>query len=328
LYTIGGGDVWVGRSNLLDTGSLWIHTYRSAASHFNGDGELHIRFSSNQGTTWSSEDMTPTGVTVTGFPIDGHGAGNDAAEGVLVKAPNGDILCLVREELASGSGGTYLWRSTDGGGTWADGGKINSDNSLLMGGQAIVVGSDIYASFWVDAGADQAPPFKSTLYKSSDNGTTWVAVSDITSTSDATDESGLIWLGGDTLLAVMRESAATKTFLRASADLGATWGPMIDVTAIFGVLQRPKFTRINERIYLHARERHSDDNNYNVIWYSDANGAVNSWQGPFRVNATPASDIAYGDLLQRANGDLYVLHYEGPNPYDSSIIQTVLAVSR
>lgn len=229
----------------------------------------------------------------------------------------------MREELTSAANGTYQYRSSDGGITWADEGKINNDSPLLMGGQAVNVGSVIHATFWIDSGANLIAPFKTTLHKSADNGATWTWVSDVTSTADGTDESGLIWLGGTTLLVAIRESAATKTYFRTSSDLGLTWGPLTDKTANFGVLQRPKFRYVGSRLYLFARSYKVGGSDL-VIFASDDNGT--SWGAGYKFNGMAISDCGYGDVLERANNDLYMVWYEGDSPYDTAIYAYVMGV--
>ena len=328
LYTASGSDPWLGRSNLLELANgTWLHFYRSAAAHFSaGDGSLHVRFSTTQGASWTSEDVKLGGGAVTGFPIAGHST-YDATEGYPILAPNGDLLLLVREESTTAANGTYVWRSTDSGATWTDEGQINSVDTLLMGGQAAIVDGVIYITCWVMPNLDQTPPYYTKLLKSTDSGTTWTLVSAVSSTSEATGEEALLWLGGDSLLCILRHNSNTKTHMRQSDDLGATWGDITDIAGEIGVLQRPKLRRIGSRIYLHARDYLGGSNN-DVIWYNDANGVAGYWQGPFNVNTSAQSDIAYGDLLERDDGDLYVLHYEGASAYDTSIIQTVLTVNR
>mgnify|MGYP006286971691 CR=1 FL=1 len=299
---------WLGRPLLLEKEGFWILVYRKANQHtFSHDSRLHIRFSKNQGDSWTDEDVYIDGSPVSGFPIKGH-SDFEVAGGCLAKAPNEDLILLVREER--GVNGTYVWRSKDGGMSWADEGQINGDNTLLMGGQVVVVGEDLYASFWADPDADFSPPYKTVLYKSRDNGLSWKHLSDIA--SGGTDESALAYLGEKEILAVLRDTDSAETYFRKSKDLGQSWGPLEVATDSLGVLQRPKlrvFPNEPERVYLFGRDSLPGNQNKTVVYYSDDGGF--SWSFKFYPEENSYLDAGYCDMLRRTNGVFYMLSYAG-----------------
>ncbi|MBI2098580.1 MAG: exo-alpha-sialidase [Candidatus Wildermuthbacteria bacterium] len=308
---------WLGRPTLLNLDNAWILVYRKARFHsLDPQSSLHIRFSEDQGKTWTREDTFLNGRSIDGFPIIPHPSKEnvsgivDASEGELVKTPNGTLLLLVREE-GTPHNGTYVWRSRDKGAHWEEEGKINSDNTLLMGGQVVNVGNDLYGTFWVDENADYDPPFRTTLYRSSDDGISWVHVSDVT--LNGTGESALMYLGGSEFLTVMGDdSKGEKTYLRRSFDLGKTWGMLQDATSIFGALQRPKlqlFADEPNRLYLYGRNQLGEVDDYTVLYYSNDKGAT--WSNGFYLDTTSYADTGYATLAKREDGTFYMLSYGG-----------------
>src|SRR5690606_26975607 len=83
---------------------------------------------------------------------------------------------------------------------------------------------------------------KCMLYKSSDNAATWTKVSDITDYEDITWESGVCWLGGTTILSVMRTSALNEAGakVRISNDLGQTWSDLPNIAISSKGLHQPR----------------------------------------------------------------------------------------
>ena len=303
---------WLGRPALLDLDDMWVLVYRKARSHgLDPQSSLHIRFSKDQGKSWTKENMFLNGHRVNGFPIVPHPPKEntfdlvDVSEGELVKTPNGTLLLLVREE-GTPHNGTYVWRSRDKGANWEEEEKINSDNTLLMGGQVVNVGNDLYGTFWVDENADYDPPFRTTLYRSSDDGISWAHVSDVT--LNGTDESALMYLGGSEFLVVMGDdSKGEKTYLRRSFDLGKTWGMLQDATSIFGALQRPKlqlFADEPNRLYLYGRNQLGEVDDYTILYYSNDKGAT--WSNGFYPDTTSYVDTGYATLLKRSDDTFYI----------------------
>jgi len=69
LWTGTGSTDWLGRPVLLDDGSKWIVIYRQGAQHaYDAASVFHIRFSTDQGATWTAEDTYIGGGAVAGAP--------------------------------------------------------------------------------------------------------------------------------------------------------------------------------------------------------------------------------------------------------------------
>lgn len=327
LWSGSGMTDWLGRPVLLVLADgTWLAAYRQGSQHNYDDASVfHLRFSDDEGATWTAADTLLGGGTVTGAPFSRHGT-NAVADAILMPAPNGDILLHVGE-INSGANpvGTWQYRSTDGGATWTAGGLINSDTEIFSGQDYVVIGGVIFVLFWKDASSD-GQPNQTLLYSSGDNGTTWALVSAVTTTTDNTGEAGLVHLGGDTLLCILRDHASnTNTYQRISTDLGQTWGTLTNVTGIFGVFHRPRMRSVGNRVYLYGRDLAAAAERLTVLWYSDDQGMT--WEGPYYLNTTAFADGGYCDLLRRSNGQLYLLTYEGSSEA-ASVVEYVLTVNR
>lgn len=329
LFSGTGSTDWLGRPSLCDLGTgVWAMTYRVAAQHANnGDGVVHIRFSTDEGANWSAEDTFTNGSAVTGAPFTPTAAW-DASDSIIFLAPNGNLLLHILEQSNTSMLGTRQRRSTNGGATWTDEGIINSDATILGAQDFKLVGSDIYITTWSDPNTNQTTPFQTQLYKSTNSGTSWSKVSDITSTTDNTDEAGLAYLGGSTFYTVIRDSPKTKTWARTSTDLGLNWGSLVDITATtpaFGIMHRPRFRQFAETLLLYGRNYIDSTHEQIEVFVSTDRGA--SWAGPFLLDATVYADCGYGDVLQRANGQYYMANYAGTTA-TASIVEYIFTVTQ
>lgn len=202
--------------------------YSGASKHYTYDGSLHIRFTTDYGTTWTAEDKFTDGSSVSGFPMTPTGSATDAQEGRLILAPNGDLLLHMWHKTAIDTTfGTYQSRSTDGGKTWSTPAAIDftnnaNDTLIYTTDDYFVVGSVIYlgARQWSNAAEDQG---KCIFVKSTDNGVTWDYLSDITTFTLGSSEVGLEYLGNDFIVAVLRNMTTSATYKAYSHDRGLTW---------------------------------------------------------------------------------------------------------
>lgn len=323
---IGNSD-WYGRPHLVNNGGIWPMIYREATSHQpRAAAVFHIRFSNDEGSSWTADDMKLGGSSVTGFPISGYDASDALSDGILIVAPNGDLLVHIASNEVDGGDnpigrlGTRQWRSTNGGESWSDEGKI-ANNEVCGAQDYFVSGSDIYISAVIDGGADYSPPYKDALYKSTNNGASWSKVSDITSTTDNTGEAGIEYLGNNTILAVIRDSDNLKTHQRTSTDMGSSWGSLEDISNQVGIFQRARLHKYNGRVYAIGRDWVGGyDTQYTALYYSDDSG--DNWHGPFYPDENSYGDAAYCEMIRRTDGVFYLLSYAGTQD-DADIMEYV-----
>ena len=315
LLFSGTGDAdWVGRGRLVEHGPTWIFVYVQSGQHgFDKSQIMHVRFSTDEGSTWTEADTLPDGTPVRGAPLVSHDDDCEVAEGVLVVCPNGDLLLHAMERTPEISRGTYQYRSADGGRSWRDEGKVLGKDTLRVALGHTIVGEAIYLPMLESARADtrRVGPLDVDLYRSVDGGKTWRLVGRIAAGDEGVNETGIAHLGGRTLVAVHRTNAEDRTRLRRSDDLGRTWGPLVDLGPGVGAVQQPQLKRFADephRLYLFGRERIEEYVQRNALWYSDDQGK--SWT-KIPLDERALVDTGYGDALKRTDGALCYLAYRG-----------------
>ncbi len=334
-----GADDWAARASIKrrpSDNALVLAYYRGSA-HAANAGALHIRFSNDNGATWTAIDTKLGGGAVTGFPMNPPvTAGQDAGEPQLYVCPNGDLLIhMWRVDYAVSMGGTYQSRSSDGGHTWSTPALVSwgisgvSDTIVFATDDEFVWDRVIYAGARVYTGGAGGTPSRSILVKTDDNGESWSKVSTIMDNNegDSPDfggqEVGLEYVGNNTIVAMIRDNPHTKSYKRISTDMGVTWGALTNVTSTVGIAGRQ---RVYTRSHLqgHAgswkdpvlfmsgfvhQNPPSSQTRRNAIWVSPDRGAT--WDGPHYVDSS-TEDAGYGDLFWDAtNSRLVFVVYQG-----------------
>ena len=332
---------WFGRPSLTARpDGTWVMVFRDAPGHRpSTDSSFRVAFSTDDGDTWTDDDTTPDGDAVEGFPHTRPDA--DVSDGT-VKFHRGDLLFHVTEELEpfddeeTPRDRTRQLRSTDGGRSWTDEGILDpagiTSESLLLG-QDDAVHPETGALYeGVNfRGTDRSDPHKkSGVVRTDDGGRSWEYVGDVTDFEDRTGEIGLTFVGG-TLLAVLRDTEADRTYLRRSEDGGETWGPLGDATDSLGVFQRVRpYTpgdigsdaHHDEWLYAVGRHVVGDrpaivaDRQFTAVATSPDAGET--WYGPFALD--DYGDSAYCDVPARPDGDLYLVTYGGPDGTDADLL--------
>jgi len=328
---------WFGRATIKRLASgILVLCYREGPSHStSGLAEIHIRFSDDNGDTWSDEDKYLDDSPITGFPMnpDPRNEDEEANSPWLYLAPNGNlILHMWRVSYGVSMNGTYQSVSTDGGETWGatsaiDFDGIADDLKTFSTNDDFVLDGVIYAIAitYLDLGEDEG---QASLIKSEDNGANWAKVSTICDFAEGPEgtgacEGGLEYLGNNKIIAVLRHAGAKATLQRFSDDLGQTWGDLKDWQLAFTVCSRH---RVYTRAHLKGEANWWEDpvlimcgfvhTTYgsgfprrNAIWVSKNRGAA--WFGPYYVD-DETGDAGYGDLFYDSTNDQYVLvSYQG-----------------
>lgn len=302
---------WLGRPRLLDDGTKWICAYRVGASHSAGAlDRVCIRFSTDEGATWTDENVFTDGNPVSGAPLyldPQYVAGPDA----ICKAPNGDLLIFVPH--GGGYGGTHVWRSTDSGASWADDGSIGPYNTDTVP-NVLVLGSDIYAVCY-------AGGYNCDLAKSSDNGLNWSLVEHVVVEADGfnTNEYSLSNPSGSKFLVVMRNYDSIHTYQKISRDLGLNWDPATTSDEI-GIIHRPITAMFDAiRVYLVGRDyANGASHEKTIICYSDDGGS--NWVARTELQTSDQFDCGYADMLMRTDGTIYIVDYIGTYDYAAATI--------
>ena len=313
LFTAPSGETnnWLGRASMIDVSpSLWIAVYRSGIDHNDGGGDLqHIRFSDDEGVTWSKRDTLIDGTTpVSNWPLVMHATTTNASVGPIFVALNGDIIVHQYEEQPTGHK-TYQWRSTDDGETWADEGIILPTN-IIGEEDYTIIPTGANAGIYIVARDFVSGFEESRIYRSVDNGTSWVFRGSSEIQIDA-NELGIVWLGGDTLLIVMKTSDQSATYRYYSYDAGATWTARQDITSQVGLMNKPRLSMFNDTLYLHGRFTIPSLGRATTVLHRSVDDGLTWTQGFYPDSLVQHWDCGYGDILKRSNGDIYMMYYAG-----------------
>ena len=217
----------------------WVLTYRKGTGHVNVPLVI-LRRSQDKGKTWSPE--------VTYFDT----SGPDPA---LVRTPDGDLI-LEFDKLDSNSvAGAAYSRSVDNGITWGPFTFFSQpvDKHFAFAPSFFGNGSVMYAASYGTSSFDtnDSPYF----LQSVDDGHTWTDVSELRNPGDpGLNETTIMQVGGQSLLAMMRAADSVNTYGSFSTDLGQTWGPIIPYTQQVGVIQGPQLIQAGNALVLLGRE--------------------------------------------------------------------------
>jgi hypothetical protein len=301
LWSTSGAKDWLGWPQLRKTGTTWIMTYVASTGHTDPDLTtiIHIRFSNDEGATWTNEDTKLGGGAVTGFPMLAHNPLLRTLGGILIVCPNGDLLFHQYDNTA----GSFQWRSVDGGGTWVDEGLI-LDSRFISLDDYQIDGTDIYIT--INYTNNSGEPWINRLYKSTNNGTTWTMVSGFETNGD---ESGLVIAPNGNFIIVMRDVNKLVTYQFVSTDRGLTWGTKTVRPELY-ILQRPRMSLDGSGgIILHGRNYIDDNLQTNILYYSNDNGVT--WGRRFMPDTTLVSDGNYNGYIIKGDGTYYMVTYSG-----------------
>jgi hypothetical protein len=317
---------WWGRASIKRRADgVLVMLYRRGSVHFVNDGALHIKFSADNGATWTAEDTNLDASAVGGFPMNPSTltAGQDAGEPWLYLAPNGDLVVhMWRIDYGVSMGGTWQARSTDGGQNWDASEQVAfgisgvDDDIIFATDQDFVLNGTTYTGARIYSGGADGTPSSMILIKNPTRDLaigSWSKVSTIMSASEGSgshggQEVGLTYLGNNRIIAMLRDNDQTKSYRRFSDDLGLTWGTLTDMTSTMGIAGRQRVYTVSQLLGLpgwwkdprlimvgfdHMTPGSSADRR-NTVWLSHDRGIT--WTAQFYLNTT-TEDGGYGDLF-------------------------------
>jgi hypothetical protein len=335
----GGTLDWIGRPSIWRrSDDALVMVYYRATGHATNDGAVYIRYSDDDGATWTAENTKLAGDgggAVTGFPLNPTvSAGEDAFEPLLMGLSTADeaLLHTWRFNFGAGgsNGGTYQWRTTDGGVTWtSEGGPVawagltpTQNGKTYATDQGVLVGSNLFVGGRVYNDPDEDPT--SLIFSgTTDDGATWTRLATLVSAASlgghGTQEIGFTRVGSRFLGIIRDVAAVTHTYAMVSDDLnGVSWGSLEDWTARLGIMGRPRlYTRAqlkgqanwwNDPVLILSGFEHqtpgTSTSRRNAVWISRDSGGT--WDGPNYIDTTN-DDGGYSDVFYDAGNDQYVV---------------------
>lgn len=297
---------WLGWPGMQDLGTHWVCSYSVRETHFvAGIGTYRpLRFSDDDGATWTAENVYLDDDPVTGLVND------DTASCYLLAAPNGDVLFF--QTITGTSYVDEVYRSSDGGKTWTHASSgIPNPELRMQAGYGFTQDGVIYVPLHkFSSQPGNTTPWEQEVWVSSDNGTTWELRGTVPyAPGDSGNEFSIAYTSGSSLIAVCRDAASLTTYQNTSNDLGATWGARQSIAGM-GIYQQGRIRNYANGLIMFGREGEKANGGvFTCVWYSADNGAT--WGRKFQPDTSAWNDAAYCDVLQRADGKFYCMTYGG-----------------
>lgn len=223
------------------TGKLWVVWF----SNRSGSGDLYLKTSTDNGTTWSSDTRLTTDSSADRYPD-------------IVRA--GNKLCVVWTAWRSGNADIWYKSSVDGGATWSEDTQL-TNNASEDSTPTIAQAGD--GKLWIVWQRSSRLWYRT----SSDGGVNWLPEAPVSAASGyespdltvATD--GMLWLASD---------CTGEIWYQTSADDGASWSAPRGFTRYVGNDYHPGVAAMN-------------NGHVAVVWQSERIGqwTSNIWYGIF-----------------------------------------------
>jgi hypothetical protein len=233
--TITADNTYMGSVGLVSTGGAnLLLAYFKGTAH-TSPTDLGYKTSTDLGATWSAESKH-TPYYIGPFPWNLH------------RMPGGNIMASGSVDNGGSAASGYVY-SSDNGATWS----APVIFETVFGNRGFRLGSDAYVAGYKNSLVGTGSG--AFLYKSSDDGVTWSKVSEIRKVGEPQlTETGICYLGNNTILAISRDNFQTNTYKHISHDLGATWDDVVDITSQVSVLDLPQVLNLGTCLLMVARD--------------------------------------------------------------------------
>ena len=190
--------------------------YRHATDHVSIDGDARIRYSSNNGSTWTAP-VTVRSHTVEGWDVRACG---------LAVMPDGTVWMSYFISDGTLYPAVKVMKSTDGGVTWSAPVTVTSSFTTVCSVPSKVVraldGTLLLPIYGNTTGSEL---WTSAVVRSTDGGATWGGQVTIAAQSGPAsfNETEIVLMPDGTLVALIREESSGRIFRSVSTDNGLTW---------------------------------------------------------------------------------------------------------
>jgi hypothetical protein len=259
----------------------WIVTYSEGTNSVCG---LYCKISTNQGTSWGSAiQILP--------------ANSKRADSTVCITNDGTVIATNRHTGVPANDAEWSI-STDNGTTWTDKGEIDAGHAFAGYSLRTIDG----VTYCATSQANTSFTGHLNLYKTTDNGDSWVIHNSCLKDEDWADEWTFLDITDTHWIAVFRSDYHAATYFSESYDAGMTWTAYSDLTSQMGRFQSPTLSYLNEDngvIMLSGRVPNVAGPEGNVAyWISDDEGQT--WKNYTEVSPYYA-DCGYTGFVEKGN---------------------------
>jgi hypothetical protein len=196
--------------------ALGSNVYVTWSDQTTGNSEILFRRSTDNGATWKAVKNLS------------NNAGNSYSQQIAALGSNVDVTW---NDDTPGNFDILFRRSTDNGATWKSIVNISNNAGDSYTPQIAVSGSNVYVT-WYDFTTVKA---ESLLRRSTDNGATWKSIVNISNNAGGSNSPQVTTVGSDVYIIWQDDTPGNDDiFLRRSADNGATWKTVKNLSANAG----------------------------------------------------------------------------------------------
>jgi len=248
-----------------------------------GNGEIYFRRSVDGGATWQNAKRLTNNEGFSGYPD---------------IAANGQNVYVVWQNGDSGNENVYFRKSPDGGATWNAAKRLTFDSGPADRPAVAVIGANVYVA-WRD---DSSGNTETYIVRSTDGGVTWKSAMRLS--NSPLDSSTLAIAVNTSYVYVVWDKVAaddTAIFFRRSADNGATWQAVQQITNNTGGSWTPSLAANGAELQL----AWDDDTAGNFdIYFKKSTNRGGTWQTQKRISNNSGS--SRNTALAVANGNVVV----------------------